>query len=390
MLDSDPRPVLLVGNTSSHAVTGLTKAFDILLEGLQDHHFPYCLLDKSVADLPGEAGAFGVIRSLATLRILLAYIPALFKVEGVYMTIASTRAGFFRDALYIWLAKFFGKRIVVHLHGGGYGRFYELQPRVLKTLIKHTLSLTDTIIVLGEGLREQFTFVPNVDQKLQVVPNGLPSDVQINGAKPKRFLSGPLRLLYLSNLMESKGYMDVLEACYQLKQKGLDFRCDYCGDFVRTSEGTELSAAQAKDSFFQRIKALGLENYIFYHGVVGGNVKQTFLQEAHLFLLPTYHPWEGQPISIIEALSLGTPVITTAYRGMLEQVKDGYNGYYVAPKSPNEIAAAVQKAVINPEHYQALSSNAMKYFEERFSRDVHIKKMLSVIYRLEGGRAQIS
>lgn len=376
------RPVLVVGNTSSHAVTGLTKALDLLLEGLNEHHLPYKLLDKSVADLPGEVGAFRFARAVATLRIFLSYWPALRGVEGVYMTIASTRAGFFRDSLYIWLARLFGKRIVVHLHGGGYGRFYDLQAPWIKPIIRHTLAKTDTIIVLGEGLREQFKFVPNVESKLKVVPNGLSKDIQINNNLPKQ-LDTPIKLLYLSNLMESKGYLDILEACALLRQRGIAFRCDYCGDFVRTSEGTELTAEAAKANFLQRIKELGLENNVFYHGIVKGAVKQTFLQEAHLFLLPTYHPWEGQPISIIEALAFGTPVITTPYRGVLEQVKDGYNGYYVAPKSPNEIATAIMKSIANPEHYHTLSKHALSYFEANFSRDVHIRKMVSAIYSLE-------
>ena len=59
---------------------------------------------------------------------------------------------------------------------------------------------------------------------------------------------------------------------------------------------------------------------------IAGDEKEKLYSEADIFLLPTYYLGEGQPISIIEALSYGLPVISTNFRGIPEQIKNNENG----------------------------------------------------------------
>ena len=80
-------------------------------------------------------------------------------------------------------------------------------------------------------------------------------------------------------------------------------RCDFCGEFMDTvaSDGTHESADAAQARFRRTIGEWGLDSYAEYHGVVRGAHKIEFLRRAHVFVLPTWYPWEGQPMSIIEA-----------------------------------------------------------------------------------------
>jgi glycosyltransferase involved in cell wall biosynthesis len=103
------------------------------------------------------------------------------------------------------------------------------------------------------------------------------------------------------------------------------------------------------------------------------------LEDAHVFVLPTAYPWEGQPLSIIEALAFGTPVIATRYRGIPEQVIPDYNGYLVAPHAPAEIADAVQALWADPETYHQMSCNALELYADTFTQDVHLQRVIPTI-----------
>lgn len=95
--------------------------------------------------------------------------------------------------------------------------------------------------------------------------------------------------------------------------------------------------------------------------------------------MPTFYSWEGQPLSIIEALAFGTPIISTYHKGIPEQVKDEYNGYLIKTNDPQEIIDAILKGIKSPDNYSTLSKNAIKHFQDHFTREVHLKRLISLI-----------
>ncbi|MGB0383281.1 MAG: glycosyltransferase family 4 protein [Ardenticatenaceae bacterium] len=373
-------PCLLVGFSSRHNVTGLALAFDLLLAGFEQRGIPYRVVDFGMLGLAARPGSFDWRRIRATLKLLASFGTQLLNSGAVYMLIASSKFGFLRDACMIWGSRLLRRRIVLHLNGGGYRPFYETQPPWLQRVIAKTLAQADTIIVLGEQLRDQFAFVPNIEKKIRVVPNGLPLDLQPKSVVSKSLsTTEPLRLLYLSNLIESKGYLSLLAACRILHHEHqIPIHCDFCGDFVQTSVDKVSSPSEAKANFLNLIEEWELTDVVTYHGMVTGDKKQQVLQETHTLILPTTYPWEGQPISIIEALAFGTPVIATSHRGIPEQVIDRYNGFLVEP-NPSSIAEAVLELWQNPTRYKALSQNAKKHFEEHFTQEKYLDLLIPLI-----------
>ncbi len=96
-------------------------------------------------------------------------------------------------------------------------------------------------------------------------------------------------------------------------------------------------------------------------------------------ILPTAYPWEGQPLSIIEALAHGIPVLSTSFRGIPEQVIDGFNGYMVRHGEPGTIVSAVLRATDSDENYRRLSQGACRHYQEFFTREKHISEMFAVL-----------
>ena len=215
---SRPGELLLVGPLPP-PVNGQSSAFAMLVEGARERG-----IRCRVVDLAGKGGGHGLSwrRVFDHVRILIVFLRrAALGRKTVYLTIGQFRAGFVRDMVLIVFARLFRHRIVCHLHGGNYDRFYAEQPAWLQRLIRATLRRADRILILGERLTAMFEFDPRLRTKLAVVPNGLP--YAIAPLDPKELPSdpGPIRLLFLSNLVESKGYLDLLEAIRFLVTRAL-------------------------------------------------------------------------------------------------------------------------------------------------------------------------
>jgi glycosyltransferase involved in cell wall biosynthesis len=341
------------------------------------------VVDTSIGENGGKRGVFRFRRTFSSILIVLIAWIRTPLAGSVYVIISSSRLGSFRDFFVISAACLFRKRLILQLHGGGYRDFYKSQPKFYQLILKTVLAKATNIIVLAEPLREQFAFVPDAESKIKVVPNGVPGNLELNPSKRKSLpeRGQPLRLLYLSNLIVSKGYLDLIEACNLLKKSGFsDFVCDFCGAFVQTIHDKHgYSNEQLERAFLKRIKELRLDKNAFFHGTVEGKDKEEFLKQAHIFVLPTYYPWEGQPISITEALAFATPVISTPHKGIPEQVIDNYNGYLVQPKEPKCIADAIRRTISSPEGYIQLSSNARTHYEGCFRREDYLKRLITII-----------
>lgn len=373
--------MLAIGITSNHIVTGLSVAFDTFIEGLQERAIEYILVDAGVGTSIDRAGIFSIKRMFGVFVVLFRFLLNLKNTDIVYVTMGASRLGFLRDLFIIFITKLFNRKLVFHLHGGGYYDFYQGNPLWFKFVIRTALNRVDRIIVLGELLRNQFSFLSSkYGPEIVVVPNGLPIDAISIGEHKAILLGEPLKLLYLSNMILSKGYLQVLEACKILKNKKINFTCDFAGEFMSTgSTSDSMGPNFARDHFFDLIKEYKLTNNVCFHGVVRGNEKQKLFLDAHIFLLPTQYSGEGQPISIIEALSYGMPVVATRFRGIPEQVEDGLDGILIDTPNPVNIAGAIEQITHNHDRFEAMSQHAHKTFKERFTREQYLERLIPAV-----------
>jgi len=148
------------------------------------------------------------------------------KPELVYIPISQTTTGFLRDVPFIVLSKLFGKKVVLHLRGGHFREFYNSSNKVMKYVIEQTLKKTDRMIVLGSSLKILFDgLIP--EEKLSVVPNGL--NIALDKIRCKNPEKDHLMILFLSNLIETKGFKDVLYSIKKVSQCHNNVRYIFAG-----------------------------------------------------------------------------------------------------------------------------------------------------------------
>ena len=211
--------ILAIGPKQGETPTGVSIAFENLIGGLEKNDLDYSVVDLTQDSTTSHAGRFNISRAFFLVaRVFQAWLR-MFQCDRVYLIVATSKLGFVRDFLLIWFAWLLRKETIVHLHGGGMRSFYEESSPWMQKLIRSVYQRVDKIIVLGEALRNQFSFVSNLE-KIIVVENGLPEEARPATQVPHQSAPGrePFRFLYLSNLMGSKGYFRLLKAGLELEK----------------------------------------------------------------------------------------------------------------------------------------------------------------------------
>ncbi len=216
------------------------------------------------------------------------------------------------------------------------------------------------LVFLSDGLAARCApWVP--PGKRLVVPNTVdpalvPSPGTVREAQRIRESRTGLRLLYLSGMIPSKGYLDVLGGLALLRRQGVPASATFIGRWPDSN---------AEGSFRARASELGVSDAVTVPGGVSDrSVIQQYYLDADLFVLPTSYPIEAQPLTVIEAFSAGTPVIVTRHASLPEMMSGGVEGEFVPAGDPAAIARAALQ--IAPS-WRSYSDAARARFDEAFS-----------------------
>ncbi len=383
-----PEFIIAVGprvHRETGQVTGQAMMFELVVGLLQERGVKVSTYDltEHPGPKPRTDSTFTLRRMAEVLSLLPGVWLALCTRRGLfYLTGAQSRVGFLRDALMILPARLTGHTVAVHQFGGNYDRFYEAQGPLFRWLIRLALNCVHVLLVEGELTRAHFAFLPRWRERVKAVPNGLPERrIAPNPTAKSYDPARPMRLLFLSNMFETKGCWDVLEAVRILRQKeGRDVTCRFVGRWLAANDSFRYpDPARAREDFFASLDAHGLGEAVTHETGLFDEEKAAAFAEAHLFLLPSNYMNEGQPVSILEAMAHGVPVIATAYRLIPSMVVDGETGYFVPYGDPRAIAARVGELMDDPARYARLSAGSLARFRELFSPERYGDRLVAAL-----------
>ena len=199
----------------------------------------------------------------------------------------------------------------------------------------------------------QQTFIPNT-----VEEQTLCSDAALAAKWANPPQDRPVRLLYLSNMIISKGYLDVLEALILLQQKGIRIEATFAGAWP-----SDLDRKGAESVLIGN----GLTDSVQFLGPVSDRATvKALLLDADALAFPTYYPNEAHPVVIPEALNAGTPIISTHHASIPEMIRDDKEGYLIPKKDPKALAFAIERAT-SMKNWERLSRQARARFDTVFS-----------------------
>ena len=383
------KKIILVGCTTQNnkVVNGQSMMFQLFVDKLQEKKINTLIIDfgKSIASNSENtrvSGKFSFTKLFDNFFITCLYIFTILTnpSTSVYITTSQSKVGFIRDYLFINIAYFLERKIIAHQFGSNYDKFFASQSNSFKEKIISTFEKTDKIVVEGDFTKSHFSFLKDYESKVISIPNGLPEKIESKNITSKNlYPQKEVHLLYLSNLIETKGYWDVLKAINLLINKyNANVKAVFSGKFLGGIDDKMFSSPKkAQVEFFKFIKENNLTGKIKYFEGLYGEAKKNAFTTANFFILPSYYINEGQPVSIVEALAYGCVPIVTDYR-LISDMVNIKNGFFVAPKSPEEIAAIINKMIENPARYNAYSDAGINFYLENFTADKFIDKVLSL------------
>lgn len=271
----------------------------------------------------------------------------------VYITPNARGKAFCKDFIVVQILKGLGCKVLAHYHNKGVAN---CQKKWLDDLLYKHFFKNLKVILLAEVLyRDIAKYVKKED--VYVCPNGIPEllkeewRIRKNNKIP--------HLLFLSNLLVSKGVWTLLDACCILKEKGYTFVCHFVG-----GETVEIDAVQFADEVEKR----GLNNIVIYAGRKIGEEKEDFFCQADIFVFPTYYYNECFPLVILEAMAHKLPIISTDEGGILDMVRDGVEGLICEKKNPVSLADCIAKLLDDVDLRATLGDAGYKKFYSEFTQ----------------------
>lgn len=293
------------------------------------------------------------------------------KPDLVYVTPNAMGGPFYKDFVVVQVLKSLGCKIVVHYHNKG---VRTRQNNWFDHLLYKKFFKGIKVILLGLPLyKDVEKYVKEEDA--YICPNGIP-DLEEN-LLVERCNDIP-HILWLTNIMKTKGVLDYLDALQLLKERGVAFKADFVGG---------LTVEMNEDEFDKALIAHGLMDCSYYAGKKYGSEKEDYYRKADIFVLPSYT--EAFPLTILEAMCWGLPVVASNVGGISAEVVDGETGFLIGGKVPImdnmfrpdalELADKIETLLTDKELRARMGKAGKLKFQKEFSLEAFEKRFVEIL-----------
>lgn len=241
----------------------------------------------------------------------------------------AANASFERKMIMAKTARMFGKKVVLHMHAADFREYYAESSK--QQWMRDSINACDKLIVLSPQWKDYFVQIGIDEHKIVILNNivSTPESTSDDTTEPK------VRFLFMGTLSQRKGIRDLLNVI-------IDHHEELRGKFMLRFGGNE------DEEIIKKILADNeLDDVARFEGWVTGEKKWNLLKWANCYILPSYN--EGLPISILEAMAYGKPIVSTPVGGIPEVVKSGRNGILVEPGNKEQIWNALKHYIDNPD-----------------------------------------
>ncbi len=231
----------------------------------------------------------------------------------------------------------------------GPDEFYEVSRFNLRAKVKSA----DFVVCISDFARSQLMALVSEEHwgKLEVIHCGIDSEVfsppaERNGATG-------LNLLSVGRLVPFKGQGLLIEAVAALVGRGIDARA------------TVIGWGESRPSLESLAAELGVADRIHFTGAVGQDEILGYLESADAFCLPSFA--EGVPVSLMEAMAMELPVVSSRIMGIPELIEDGVSGKLIAPGNLGQLTATLEGLAADPGERRRLGEAGRRRVIEHYA-----------------------
>jgi glycosyltransferase involved in cell wall biosynthesis len=365
-----PPVVLLLGPLRS-AVSGVSTHLNLLFGSALAGRF------RMVQFQVGSAGRvetpLGRLARLLASPVQLATSIVRHGVTIVHINTSLDAKAYWRDLVYVLVAKACGARVLYQVHGGAVSAFCGTPPLLAaaaRLVLRTTFRWPDVVVVISQIEYEAVTaLAPR--QRVVLLPNGTDVEALATRRKAHAALDGPLRLLYIGRLVRTKGLYESLEAIARLRTHGVDTHLVIAGSGVE------------EEGLRREVGRLKLQEAVSFAGPAFGERKRALFEEAQVLLLPTYHR-EGLPYALLEGMAAGLVPVVTRVGAIPDVVEPDVHGLFVPPRDPETLARALGALAAD----RALLARMSAASRERVATSYSVERLagdFTALYRVLGG-----
>ena len=264
---------------------------------------------------------------------------------------------FYRKIPYIYLAILAKKPIINHCHGAEFDTFYLKANGWKKRLIEKVYNKCSVMIALSDEWKERLGMIVPTE-KIVVIENysNIREETVKNIIKSEKTSADS----FFSEIGQRKGCYDIPGVVKKVVERFPKVK------FILGGSG---DIEQIKELLRQK----GVEKNVAFPGWVRGKEKDKLLRESDMFFLPSYN--EGMPMSILDAMGYGLPIVSTHVGGIPKIVHNGKNGYLCEPGDVQAFSNALIEILINDESRKRFSNFSVEIVKKRYSFEEHINRL---------------
>jgi glycosyltransferase involved in cell wall biosynthesis len=268
-------------------------------------------------------------------------------IDAIVLTPTFHFRPFLKDAVFIWWCSLILRKPPdAWLHMDFRAMHYDSLPAPARWLARATLKRCRRFLVVSPRLK---SYLPSwIDAaRVDAIPNGIPAPLPPR----QRPADAPVRVLYLSNLEQAKGWQILLEAARHVCRQHPTIEFIFHG---RPAFGL------IDDDIHRTIASDHADGRIRFAGPVYDDAKWQALADADIFAFPSFH--EAFPLSILEAMAAGLPIVATDVGGVPDAFSHGDGGFIVPPQNADALADAILRLAGDPQRRLAMgSANRQRY-----------------------------
>jgi glycosyltransferase involved in cell wall biosynthesis len=260
-----------------------------------------------------------------------------------------------------------GARVVVHAHGGNIETW--LTRRWRRAVMRACMRPADRVVAVWTAGEELLRHALG-PEKVRLVDNG----VRVADFAPAGAARPVPRVLYVGLLTPRKGVLDLLAASRMLTDRGVTHELWLVGG--TPDEGPDAEAAVRTAVADDHVRLLGSRPAEEMAGAYA---------DGDVFCLPSW--WEAMPLSVLEAMASGLPVVATDVGDVSRAVDHGRTGFVVPARSAEGLATALEKLLTDPELRAAMGAAGRDRVRQLFSDAVTAAGVAEVLDELTGAPA---
>lgn len=276
---------------------------------------------------------------LILLWALLRFVTAVIKCPSLVYVHTSSKNSFYRKLLFIFPALLFGRKVILHIHPTHFYDFLVSLSGCVYSIVIHVLKKMETIIVLTDEMKDLLSsMLPDVD--IEVLRNPVDVEKMMNANNIQREKD---RLLFLGWYIPAKGIYELVDAVEMLVKTGRDVQLNFYG-------------TKQRDKLTQYVNKKKMSDHISVNGWINDKEKIDELYRSTALILPSHS--EGIPNVILEAMSTGTPIISTHVGGIREVLADRENAIVINVKDAPDICEKIKWCFDNEQPVREIARTA--------------------------------